>query len=390
MQRSSESIAALAAALAKAQTELINPEKSMLATIEADGRGTPKQIFRYAPLSAGLDIVRKTLGQHEIATLQATSLDQAAGIINLNTVLAHSSGEWISSDWPVCPLDEMASPKRMGAALTYARRYALFALVGIAGEDDLDAPDLNAPEPVHPTIERTVSTGRSRLNGGRSQAARKSFAGSTQTEDLKAAHSPLKDQLSAVLRDQLLGQLEGINSAEEAAIWAHRVLPPKNRLNAANAQQVETAFEAKLKNLQGEAEVGEVLPSAPSSASQHSSNLNQPTLPATNSTNQEHNENRHFARVPPRRARDKEHLRFVAKQPCLICGRTPADAHHLRFSQHQALGRKVSDEFTVPLCRGHHREVHHYGNEAEWWKKTTIDPTVTARALWLKTHPLSR
>ena len=146
----------------------------------------------------------------------------------------------------------------MGAALTYARRYALFALVGIAGEDDLDAPDLNAPEPVRPTIERTVSTGRSRLNGGRSQAARKSFAGSTQTEDLKAAHSPLKDQLSAVLRDQLLGQLEGINSAEEAAIWAHRILPAKNRLNAANARQVETAFEAKLKKLQGEAEVGEV------------------------------------------------------------------------------------------------------------------------------------
>ena len=99
-------------------------------------------MHRYRPDS---DIVRKTLGQHEIATLQATSLDQAIGIINLKTVLAHSSGEWISSDWPVCPLDEMASPKRMGAALTYARRYALFALVGIAGEDDLDAPDLKAP-----------------------------------------------------------------------------------------------------------------------------------------------------------------------------------------------------------------------------------------------------
>jgi hypothetical protein len=155
-----------------------------------------------------------------------------------------------------------------------------------------------------------------------------------------------------------------------------------NCLDAGDARQVETAFEAKLKKLQGEAELGEVPSSAPSSASQHGSNLNQPTLPPTNSTN------RHFAWVPPRRARDKEHLRFVAKQPCLICGRTPADAHHLRFSQHQALGRKVSDEFTVPLCRGHHREVHHYGNEAEWWKKTTIDPTVTARALWLKTHPL--
>ena len=113
----------------------------------ADGRGAAEQIFRYAPLSSGLDIVRKTLGQHEIATVQATAIDHAAGIVNVTTTLAHSSGEWISSDWPVCSLDDMASPKRMGAALTYARRYALFALVGIAGEDDLDAPDLNAPEP---------------------------------------------------------------------------------------------------------------------------------------------------------------------------------------------------------------------------------------------------
>ena len=333
--------------------------------------------------------MRKTLGQHEIATLQATSLDQAAGIINLKTVLAHSSGQWISSDWPVCPLDEIASPKRMGAALTYARRYALFALVGIAGEDDLDAPDLNAPEPVRAIIEGPMSASRSRLNGGRSQAARKSFASSTQTEDLKAARSPLKDQLSAVLRDQLLGQLEGIKSAEEAAIWAHRTLPAKNRLNAANAQQVETAFETKLKNLQGEAEVGEVPPSAPTSAPQHSSNLNPPIFPPTESTNQENIEHGHLVRAQSRRVRDKEHLKFVATQPCLICGRTPADAHHLRFAQRNALGRKVSDEFTVPLCRGHHREVHHCGNEAEWWKRITIDPTITARALWLKTRPLS-
>jgi len=389
MQRSSESISALAAALAKAQIELVNPEKSMLATIEADGRGAPKQIFRYASLSSGLDIVRKTLGQHEIATLQATSLDQAAGIINLKTVLAHSSGQWISSDWPVCPLDEMASPKRMGAALTYARRYALFALVGIAGEDDLDAPDLNAPEPVRTIIERPMSTSRSRLNGGRSQAARKSFAGSTQTEDLNAAHSPLKDQLSTVLRDQLLGQLEGINSAEEAAIWAHRILPAKNRLNPADARQVEAAFEARLTKLQGEATPLEVPTSTPSFAPQNLSNLTRPTLPPTKLADQERTENGHLVPAQSRRVRDKEHLRFVATQPCLICCRAPADAHHLRFAQHHALGRKVSDEFTVPLCRGHHREVHHCGNEAEWWKKTTIDPTVTARALWLKTHPLS-
>ena len=136
MQQSSGSIGSLAAALARAQVELINPEKSMVATIRPEGRGAAEQIFRYAPLSDGLNIIRKTLGQHEIATLQSTSVDQTAGLIRLKTVLAHSSGEWISSDWPVCPLEDLASPKRMGAALTYARRYALFALVGIAGEDD--------------------------------------------------------------------------------------------------------------------------------------------------------------------------------------------------------------------------------------------------------------
>ena len=90
----------------------------------------------------------------------------------------------------------------------------------------------------------------------------------------------------------------------------------------------------------------------------------------------------------PRRIRDRDHVKSVAKQPCLVCGRRPADAHHLRFAQSRALGRKVSDEFTVPLCRGHHREVHRCGDEAAWWNKTGIDPSAAARVLWLKTHPL--
>src|SRR6187401_2612152 len=147
MPRSSESVAALASALAKAQAELVNPEKSLTATIRTGRVGEEARSFRYAPLSSGLDIVRKTLGQHEIATVQTTAIDQAAGIVSLTTVLAHSSGEWIASDWPVCGVSETASPHRMGAALTYARRYALFTLVGIAGEDDIDAPDLKAPMP---------------------------------------------------------------------------------------------------------------------------------------------------------------------------------------------------------------------------------------------------
>ena len=90
-----------------------------------------------------------------------------------------------------------------------------------------------------------------------------------------------------------------------------------------------------------------------------------------------------------RRIRDREHVRYVTHQSCLICGRRPSDAHHLRFAQNCALSRKVSDEFTVPLCRGHHREVHRSGNEAAWWEKAGIDPTLSAQTLWLETRPLA-
>src|SRR6266849_5001887 len=132
-------------------------------------RGEGERSFRYAPLSSGLDIVRKTLGQHEIATVQTTAIDPTAGMVNLTTMLAHASGEWIASDWPVCPIAETANPQRMGAALTYARRYALFTLVGIAGEDDLDAPDLchgpRSPSPSRSTVERSFEPrdGQSRV-----------------------------------------------------------------------------------------------------------------------------------------------------------------------------------------------------------------------------------
>ena len=159
MQRSSESVGALASALAKAQAELVNPEKSLTGTIRTAAPGGGERTFWYAPLSTGLDIVRKTLGQHEIATIQSTAIDQASGLVNLTTVLAHASGEWIASDWPVCPIAETANPQRMGAALTYARRYALFTLVGIAGEDDQDAPDLcdGPPSSLPPAIDRSFT-----------------------------------------------------------------------------------------------------------------------------------------------------------------------------------------------------------------------------------------
>ena len=144
MQRSSDRVGALAAALAKAQAEIANPEKSLTATIDSPYPRGGSRTFRYAPLSSGLDLVRKCLGQHEIATVQTTAIDRDSGLLRLTTSLVHASGEWVSSDWPVCPVSETAAPHRLGAALTYARRYALFTLVGIAGEDDLDAPDLPA------------------------------------------------------------------------------------------------------------------------------------------------------------------------------------------------------------------------------------------------------
>jgi hypothetical protein len=168
MQRSSESIGAIASALAKAQSELTNPEKSLVATIRSPFPREADRTFRYASLSSGLDIVRKALGKHEIATVQTTSIDKDAGLVRLTTVLAHSSGEWMSSDWPVCPVTETAAPHKMGAALTYARRYALFTLVGIAGEDDLDAPDL----PVNTTDSGTTGLSHpKRINGGAKAAA---------------------------------------------------------------------------------------------------------------------------------------------------------------------------------------------------------------------------
>jgi hypothetical protein len=157
MHRSSENVAAIATALAKAQTELTNPEKAMVGTVYNNRSDSP-QSFRYASLSSGLDIIRKTLGGYQIAVAQTTDIDRASGTVNLTTLLLHTSGEWISSDWPVCRLSETSAPRRMGAALTYARRYALFTMVGIAGEDDLDAPPDVTSDP--PDGQGAVDVGR--------------------------------------------------------------------------------------------------------------------------------------------------------------------------------------------------------------------------------------
>ena len=368
----------------------------MVATIRPEGRGAAEQIFRYAPLSDGLNIIRKTLGQHEIATLQSTSIDQSAGLIRLKTVLAHSSGEWISSDWPVCPLEDMTSPKRMGAALTYARRYALFALAGIAGEDDLDAPDLHVAEPVDPRGAHAVSHHRPRPNGGDGQLGRKPFAKPRAEPSTAPADSGLRRKLSAVLRDQLLRDMENLNSAQDAAVWARRILPAKNTLHEADARQVEEAFEARLTELNGQA-----TPAQPSGSTSAIGGEVDDAIQGearggealvARVVSQSHVaakaiDKSELAHPEPRRARDKDHLRFVATQPCLMCGRTPADPHHLRFAQSRALGRKVSDEWVFALCRGHHRELHRHGDERDWWEKAGLDPNVAARSLWLQSHP---
>jgi hypothetical protein len=91
----------------------------------------------------------------------------------------------------------------------------------------------------------------------------------------------------------------------------------------------------------------------------------------------------------PKRLRDKAHLKFVASQPCILCGRQPSDPHHLRFAQPRAIGLKVSDEFAVPLCRGHHRQLHQTGNEEAWWRDRQINALEIARGLWEQTHPLT-
>jgi hypothetical protein len=385
VHRSSPSIASLAAALAKAQGELVNPEKSLTATIRSEGRGGSDQTFRYASLSSGLDIVRKTLGQHEIATVQTTAIDQAAGVVNLTTVLAHSSGEWIASDWPVCAVADTATPRRMGAALTYARRYALFTLVGIAGEDDLDAPDIASPQQQSPEPERPKGNGT--LNGGQLHAPYPAAGRSAAKVRSVPGEPTLSAEASAQLRDRLLGEINELASGDDAALWAHRSLPEKNKLTTADAQHVEEGFQARLACFRLTASSAEPQPSGV--AEQPLAHHDWRQIGPSRRPRAKGIDKAALTLPETRRVRDRNHVRDVAKQPCLVCGRQPSDAHHLRFAQSRALGRKVSDEFVVPLCRGHHREVHRHGDEQAWWRTAGIDPTAAARALWLKTHPLS-
>jgi hypothetical protein len=402
MQRSSESIGAIASALAKAQSELTNPEKALVGTIRSPFDRQGDRTFRYASLSSGLDIVRKTLGKHEIATLQTTAIDKDAGLIRLTTVLAHSSGEWVSSDWPVCPVGEKATPHRMGAALTYARRYALFALVGIAGEDDLDAPDLGVAVTEAPAPDNTAAAGRTNTPAGNENIALAASAvGRNGSRNPRPSKPALDATVSASERNRLVSEISAIDAADTAIKWARQNLDAKNSLAAADAVSVEDAFRNRMRVLQPD-----IYPPAGGAAPEPDSREEPSPDPEPAGTaqpvlfelTQEPKQSKsrgsamrlesvtNVTSVKPRRCRDKDHLRFICKQPCMVCGRTPCEAHHIRFAQPRAVGRRVSDEFTVPLCRLHHRELHRIGNELCWWKERNVDPLPIALRFWQHTR----
>lgn len=388
MHRSSESIAAIATALAKAQTELSNPEKSMTGTIHHNNRADNPQIFRYAPLASGLDIVRKTLGGQQIAIAQTTDIDRVSGVVSLTTILMHTSGEWISSDWPVCALSDASVPRRMGAALTYARRYALFTLVGIAGEDDLDAPD-----PPHDN-RRAGTPGPIAIH-------RKDSPESSGEKNAVANDEQQTSDLATLFSD-----IEGCATLDDLRKKAPAFLKIKNSLPAIDAKVIEDAFARQLTALGEDGGVAMSLadippPTQPSGRATGAAQMTE-IVPETKFPNAKRAQIRRkvgskdhakidksgLSLAEPRRLRDKDHLRFVASQPCLICDRTPADAHHLRFAQPRAMSRKTSDEFTVPLCRAHHRENHQIGREEMWWKNWKIDPLQVAANLWRRSHKL--
>jgi hypothetical protein len=417
MHRSSENVAAIATALAKAQTELTNPEKAMIGTVY-NARSDRDQNFRYASLSSGLDIIRKVLGAQQIAVMQTTAIDRVSGTVNLTTLLVHTSGEWISSDWPVCKLTETATPRRMGAALTYARRYALFTMVGIAGEDDLDAPDIADDEPNGDKIAGLDLAPRNGLVPKPADASR------SRTRAAPPRLEKLNAEASVATRAQLIQEIQTLPD-DELEPRAIAILKAKNRLSAEDAKQVEEAFAARMA-LQDDStnaammEEPTLTPTDPSKpASVSPKDVKRPRRRARKFTitgkvpapqvispsmiddGPSASMHQQADAVPatidkskltfgePRRLRNKAHLKFVASQPCLVCGRSPADAHHLRFTQPRAMGLKVSDEFTVPLCRIHHRDVHSHGDEVAWWERRAIDPLVTSRVLWVSTRRIA-
>jgi hypothetical protein len=280
----------------------------------------------------------------------------------------------------VCSIADIASAQRMGAALTYARRYALFTLVGIAGEDDLDATDICVPAPVTRASAAGSSTGGPQFRP-RTRAGQKTH-GAAKT----ASPTVLLAEESAALRDRLLDELAELASQDSATTWAGEALPAKNTLTAGDAKLVEDAFEQKLSELLAlavETIQPPVIKAPPASVEGFQTFDTGNTADQLQPTGIDKSV---LAVSAPRRYRNKEHLRYVTLQPCLLCARKPSDAHHLRFVQPRALGRKTSDEFAVPLCRIHHRAAHRAGDERAWWKAAGIDPLKIARKLWKDTR----
>ncbi len=274
----------------------------------------------------------------------------------------------------------------MGAALTYARRYALFTLVGIAGEDDLDAPDLVAPTTSGSDRTRRTHAPNARLNADQRRVDHQILVERPQKTTPVREAVVLDTQLSARLRDQMIAELNELGTSDDAARWAKRRYPDKTtRLNAADAEHIDQCFRTKLLSFAAhDAEGTDTATGATSGGSVVPPNGKgikkpRPAKPIDKSA---------LSFPEPRRVRDRDHVRHVAQQSCLLCGRRPYDAHHPRFAQSRAFGRKASDEFTVPMCRGHHRELHRHGDEGVWWSKVAIDPIAAARALWLETHPV--
>ncbi len=189
----------------------------------------------------------RSLGPMRSRLYKRPLLTASSGLIRLTTMLAHSSGEWVSSDWPVCPVSETAAPHRMGAALTYARRYALFTLVGIAGEDDLDAPDLATPAP-HSSGVGFGEAGQTNGSGGPVSSTRSVRRNGKAPPGLQ--RPTLSAAESEAIREGLLTEIAALSSDQTAAIWAQRTLPVKNTLTAGDAELVEEAFRSRMTALE--------------------------------------------------------------------------------------------------------------------------------------------
>ena len=280
----------------------------------------------------------------------------------------HHSSNCFSTRWKVDQRDSCAASYGGGADL--CRRYALFTLVGIACGDDLDAPDLLSP--TAPETKTDISTGnkKDRLNGGQGQSVQQGSAG----HRAKASSTPLRPKLdteaSLALREQLIIELENISSSENAARWAHRIMGTKNTLTAADAERVEQAFQARLTGITTEV------------ATEPSTQSEQPVdRPGRGKKRRSESvvDKSVLALPSPRRIRDRDHVKSVAKQPCLICGvlLTPITC---ALPNHRHSGARSA---MCSRCR-------FAGDTIVRCIAVGIDPTVAARLLWLKSHPLLR